>query len=111
MAEPTIKKKFYAEDDTTVVLIKGYGEGGGGGSSAWDDISDKPFTTVDDNNTLVVTGDKLAVNIDDHLLKVIDNRLTVNTTDTYASGDKTRPITANGVETIVGNIYTLLSLI
>lgn len=60
MAEPTIKKKFYAEDDTTVVLIKGYGEGGGGGGGSWADLEDKPFDaigfglTVDENKKLKV---------------------------------------------------------
>lgn len=64
-----------------------------GGASSWDDLTDKPFDTIDDN-TLIVR----------------DGVLAVNTTD-VAEQDNTKPITSSGVHVIVGNIDTLLSLI
>lgn len=64
-----------------------------GGASSWDDLTDKPFDTIDDNT-----------------LSVRDGVLSVNTTD-VAEQDNTQPITSSGVHVIVGNIDTLLSLI
>lgn len=43
-------------------------------------------------------------------LKIVDGKLTVNTTDDF-KGDNTLPMTAAGVETVVGNIEALLSTI
>lgn len=63
------------------------------GSACWNEITDKPFSTLDENT-----------------LFVENNILKVNTTDD-AEADNTRPITSSGVNTIVGNINALLSTI
>ena len=63
------------------------------GSANWNEIADKPFSTLDENT-----------------LFVENNILKVNTTDN-AEDDNTRPITSSGVNTIVGNINALLSTI
>ena len=60
----------------------------GGGS--WDQISDKPFNTIDGNTLVNRSG-----------------TLCVNTTDN-AEQDDTRPITSSGVHVICGNINALL---
>ena len=62
-------------------------------SANWNEIADKPFSTLDENT-----------------LFVENNILKVNTTDD-AEADNTRPITSSGVNTIVGNINALLSTI
>lgn len=64
-----------------------------GGSSSWDDLSDKPFDSIDTTT-----------------LKVEDGVLMVNTTDEMAEGDP-RPITSEGVYTVVGGIEALLEVI
>lgn len=64
-----------------------------GGASSWDDLTDKPFDSID-NDTLIVR----------------DGVLSVNTTD-VVEPDNTKPITSSSVHVIVGNIDTLLSLI
>ena len=64
---------------------------GGGGS--WDQISDKPFNTIDGNTLVNRSG-----------------TLYVNTTDD-AEQDNTRPITSSGVHVICGNINALLRAI
>ena len=63
------------------------------GSANWNEIADKPFSTLDENT-----------------LFVENNILKVNTTDN-AEADNNRPITSSGVNTIVGNINALLSTI
>ena len=63
------------------------------GSVGWNEITDKPFSILDENT-----------------LFVENNILKVNTTDN-AEADNTRPITSSGVNTIVGNINALLSTI
>ena len=65
----------------------------GGGSSSWDDLSDKPFESIDTTT-----------------LKVEDGVLMVNTTDEMAEGDP-RPMTSEGVYTVVGGIEALLEVI
>ena len=64
---------------------------GGGGS--WDQISGKPFNTIDGNTLVNRSG-----------------TLYVNTTDD-AEQDNTRPITSSGVHVICGNINALLQAI
>ena len=64
---------------------------GGGGS--WNQISDKPFNTIDGNTLVNRSG-----------------TLYVNTTDN-AEQDNTRPITSSGVHVICGNINALLQSI
>ena len=63
----------------------------GGGS--WNQISDKPFNTIDGNTLVNRSG-----------------TLYVNTTDN-AEQDNTRPITSSGVHVICGNINALLQAI
>ena len=63
----------------------------GGGS--WNQISDKPFKTIDGNTLVNRSG-----------------TLYVNTTDD-AEQDNTRPITSSGVHVICGNINALLQAI
>lgn len=63
------------------------------GTSKWSKITEKPFESIDPNT-----------------LKVSSGVLTVFTTDD-AEEDNTKPITSSGVQAIVGNINTLLSLI
>ena len=63
------------------------------GSAGWNEITDKPFSTLDDNT-----------------LFVENNILKVNTTDD-AEADNTRPITSSGVHVICGNINALLQTI
>ena len=65
--------------------------GGSGGS--WNQISDKPFNTIDGNTLVNRSG-----------------TLYVNTTDN-AEQDNTRPITSSGVHVICGNINALLQAI
>jgi len=59
-------------------------------STEWNSISNKPFN-----------------DLDTHTLKVVNSTLAVNTANDM-SGDNTRPMTAAGVNTIVGNIQVLL---
>lgn len=59
----------------------------------WDEIVNKPFEEID-NFTLVNQNGVLKVN-----------------TTNDAEGDNTLPITSAGVQTIVGNIKTLLEII
>ena len=63
------------------------------GSANWNEIADKPFSTLDE-----------------HTLFVANNILKVNTTDN-AEADNTRPITSSGVHAICGNINALLQTI
>ena len=63
------------------------------GSAGWNEITDKPFSTLDENT-----------------LFVENNILKVNTTDD-AEADNTRPITSSGVHVICGNINALLQAI
>ena len=63
------------------------------GSAGWNEITNKPFSTLDENT-----------------LFVENNILKVNTADNAEAGN-TRPITSSGVNTIVGNINALLSTI
>ena len=63
------------------------------GSANWNEIADKPFSTLDENT-----------------LFVENNILKVNTTDD-AKADNTRPITSSGVHVICGNINALLQTI
>ena len=63
------------------------------GSANWNEITDKPFSILDENT-----------------LFVENNILKVNTTDD-AEQDNTRPITSSGVYTICGNINALLQTI
>ena len=63
------------------------------GSANWNEIADKPFSTLDENT-----------------LFVENNILKVNTTDN-AEADNTRPITSSGVHAICGNINALLKTI
>ena len=63
------------------------------GSAGWNEITDKPFSTLDENT-----------------LFVENNILKVNTTDD-AEADNTRPITSSGVHVICGNINALLQTI
>lgn len=61
-------------------------------TSDWDDVLDKPFSTIGEN------------------LKVVDGALTVDTTD-IVEADNTKPITSGGVQVVVGNIDALLQTI
>ena len=63
------------------------------GSANWNEITDKPFSILDENT-----------------LFVENNILKVNTTDD-AEQDNTRPITSSGVHAICGNINALLQTI
>lgn len=63
------------------------------GSAGWSEITDKPFSTLDENT-----------------LFVENNILKVNTTDDVEA-DNTRPITSSGVHVICGNINALLQTI
>lgn len=75
-----------------ITVIKGdKGDPGSGGAYTWDEISDKPFTSIG-NNLLVVNG-------------VLD----VDVVETV--GDYTKPITAAAVYTEIGNISALLETI
>ena len=67
--------------------------GGGGSGGSWNQISDKPFNTIDGNTLVNRSG-----------------TLYVNTTDN-AEQDNTRPITSSGVHVICGNINALLQAI
>ena len=67
--------------------------GGGGSGGSWNQISDKPFNTIDGNTLVNRSG-----------------ALCVNTTDN-AEQDNTRPITSSGVHVICGNINALLQSI
>lgn len=66
---------------------------GTGGATAWNEITDKPFNTIDGNTLVNRSG-----------------ALCVNTTDD-AEQDNTRPITSSGVHVICGNINALLQAI
>ena len=63
---------------------------GGGSGGSWNQISDKPFNTIDGNTLVNRSG-----------------TLYVDTTDN-AEQDDTRPITSSGVHVICGNINALL---
>lgn len=67
--------------------------GGGGGVIYWSSVRDKPFESLDPQ-TLVVN----------------DGVLAVNTTNDVENGGA-RPVTAAGVNVVVGNINVLLSQI
>lgn len=69
------------------------GSGGGGGVTYWSSVREKPFETLD-SQTLVVNEGVLAV----------------NTTNDVENGGA-RPVTAAGVNVVVGNINVLLSQI
>ena len=79
-------KGAYVESDLPLPDVSG-----GGGS--WNQISDKPFDTIDGNTLVNRSG-----------------TLCVNTTDN-AEQDNTRPITSSGVHVICGNINALLQAI
>lgn len=64
-----------------------------GGSSSWNTLDGKPFTSLDSTT-----------------LKVENGVLMVNTTDEMTEGDG-RPITSDGVYTVVGGIEALLEVI
>lgn len=64
-----------------------------GGSSSWNALDDKPFSSIDTTT-----------------LKVVNGVLMVNTTDEMTEDDA-RPITSDGVHTVVGNIEALLEVI
>ena len=76
----------YVESDLPLPDVSG-----GGGS--WNQISGKPFDTIDGNTLVNRSG-----------------TLCVNTTDN-AEQDNTRPITSSGVHVICGNINALLQAI
>ena len=76
----------YIESDLPLPEVSG-----GGGS--WNQISGKPFDTIDGNTLVNRSG-----------------TLCVNTTDN-AEQDNTRPITSSGVHVICGNINALLQAI
>lgn len=76
----------YVESDLPLPEVSG-----GGGS--WNQISGKPFDTIDGNTLVNRSG-----------------TLCVNTTDN-AEQDNTRPITSSGVHVICGNINALLQAI
>lgn len=76
----------YVESDLPLPEVSG-----GGGS--WNQISGKPFNTIDGNTLVNRSG-----------------TLCVNTTDN-AEQDNTRPITSSGVHVICGNINALLQAI
>ena len=78
----------YVESDLPLPEVS---SGGSGGS--WNQISDKPFNTIDGNTLVNRSG-----------------TLYVNTTDN-AEQDNTRPITSSGVHVICGNINALLQAI
>ena len=78
----------YVESDLPLPEVS---SGGSGGS--WNQISDKPFNTIDGNTLVNRSG-----------------TLYVNTTDN-AEQDNTRPITSSGVHVICGNINALLQSI
>ena len=79
-------KGEYVESDLPLPEVSG-----GGGS--WNQISGKPFNTIDGNTLVNRSG-----------------TLCVNTTDN-AEQDNTRPITSSGVHVICGNINALLQAI
>lgn len=79
-------KGEYVESDLPLPEVSG-----GGGS--WNQISGKPFDTIDGNTLVNRSG-----------------TLYVNTTDD-AEQDNTRPITSSGVHVICGNINALLQAI
>lgn len=66
---------------------------GGAGASSWNELTNKPFDSID-SETLVVENRTLKVN-------------TINS----AEQDNTQPITSAGVYQIVGNIEALLKVI
>ena len=76
----------YVESDLPLPEVSG----GGGSGGRWNQISDKPFNTIDGNTLVNRSG-----------------TLCVNTTDN-AEQDDTRPITSSGVHVICGNINALL---
>ena len=76
----------YVESDLPLPEVSG----GGGSGGSWNQISDKPFNTIDGNTLVNRSG-----------------TLCVNTTDN-AEQDDTRPITSSGVHVICGNINALL---
>ena len=79
----------YIESDLPLPEVSG----GGGSGGSWNQISDKPFNTIDGNTLVNRSG-----------------TLYVNTTDD-AEQDNTRPITSSGVHVICGNINALLQAI
>ena len=79
----------YVESDLPLPEVSG----GGGSGGSWNQISDKPFNTIDGNTLVNRSG-----------------TLYVNTTDD-AEQDNTRPITSSGVHVICGNINALLQSI
>ena len=79
----------YVESDLPLPEVSG----GGGSGGSWNQISDKPFNTIDGNTLVNRSG-----------------TLCVNTTDD-AEQDNTRPITSSGVHVICGNINALLQAI
>ena len=79
----------YVESDLPLPEVSG----GGGSGGSWNQISDKPFNTIDGNTLVNRSG-----------------TLCVNTTDN-AEQDNTRPITSSGVHVICGNINALLQAI
>ena len=79
----------YVESDLPLPEVSG----GGGSGGSWNQISDKPFNTIDENTLVSRSG-----------------TLCVNTTDN-AEQDNTRPITSSGVHVICGNINALLQAI
>ena len=79
----------YVESDLPLPEVSG----GGGSGGSWNQISDKPFNTIDGNTLVNRSG-----------------TLYVNTTDN-AEQDNTRPITSSGVHVICGNINALLQAI
>lgn len=78
---------------TEQFIDTGVGTGGGGGTPYWSSIKNKPFEAID-TQTLVVNSGVLAVN---------------TTNDVENGGAK--PVTAAGVNVVVGNINVLLSQI
>ena len=76
----------YVESDLPLPEVSG----GGGSGGSWNQISDKPFNTIDGNTLVNRSG-----------------TLCVNTTDN-AEQDDTRPITSSGVHVICGNVNALL---
>lgn len=79
----------YVESDLPLPEVSG----GGGSGGSWNQISGKPFDTIDGNTLVNRSG-----------------TLYVNTTDD-AEQDNTRPITSSGVHVICGNINALLQAI
>lgn len=77
----------------TGVVERLSGGGGGGSVTYWSSIQNKPFESLDPQ-TLVVN----------------DGVLAVNTTNDVENGGA-RPVTAAGVNVVVGNINVLLSQI